>query len=146
MWGVLALNTVGITVGTSHTTVSTPRGGGVLRFSRVVARGEELLQHPTILLPARQLAAALLAVDPAFSVDEYSSMEYGELRKLQGRFLLPRKEERTTAVEFQIRQNNVFKHHLPQRKECGSPRVVRRNPQVRGSNFVAVGIPHGVPQ
>jgi len=26
MWGVLALNTVGITVGTSHTTVSTPRG------------------------------------------------------------------------------------------------------------------------
>jgi hypothetical protein len=26
MWGVLALNTVGITVGTSHTTVSTPGG------------------------------------------------------------------------------------------------------------------------
>ena len=25
MWGVLALNTVGTTVGTSHTTVSTPR-------------------------------------------------------------------------------------------------------------------------
>ena len=75
----------------------------------VVARGEELLQHPTILLSARQLAAALLAVDPAFSVDEYSSMEYGGmLRKLQGRFLLLRKEERMTAVEFQIRQNNVF--------------------------------------
>jgi hypothetical protein len=74
----------------------------------VVARGEELLQHPTILLPARQLAAALLAVGPAFSVDKYSSMKYDELRKLQGRFLLPRKEERTAAVQSQIRQNNVF--------------------------------------
>ena len=50
----------------------------------VVARGEELLQHPDILLPARQFAAALLAVDPAFSVEEYSSKKYGELRKLQG--------------------------------------------------------------
>ena len=56
----------------------------------VVANGEELLQHPDILLPARQFAAALLAVVPAFTVDEYSSMEYGEPRKLQGRFLLPR--------------------------------------------------------
>jgi hypothetical protein len=74
----------------------------------VVANGEELLQHPDILLPARQFAAALLAIDPAFSVEEFSSMEYGELRKLQGRFLLPRKEERTAAVETQIRRNNVF--------------------------------------
>ena len=39
---------------------------------------------------------------------EYSSMDYGELRKLQGWFLLPRKEECTAAVESQIRQNNIF--------------------------------------
>ena len=74
----------------------------------VVARGEEHIQHLDILLPARQFAAALLAVDPAFSVEECSSKEYGELRKLQGQFLLPRKEERTAAVESQIRQNNAF--------------------------------------
>ncbi len=29
IWGLLALNTVGITVGTSHTTVSTPGGTNV---------------------------------------------------------------------------------------------------------------------
>jgi hypothetical protein len=74
----------------------------------VVAQSDEYLHHPDILLPARQFAAALLAVDPAFSVEEYSTEEYGELRKLQGRFLLPRKEERTAVVEAQIRQNNVF--------------------------------------
>ncbi len=74
----------------------------------VVARGEELLQHPIILLPARQFAAALLAVVPAFTIEEYSSMDYSELRKRQGWFLLPRKEERTAAVESQISQNNVF--------------------------------------
>ena len=88
--------------------IEAANSGFLETVQNVVANGEELLQHPDILLPARQFAAALLAIDPAFSVEEYSSMEYGELRKLQGRFLLPRKEERTAAVETQIRRNNVF--------------------------------------
>jgi hypothetical protein len=35
MWGVLALNTVGITVGTFHTTVSTPGGTNVFQCMMV---------------------------------------------------------------------------------------------------------------
>ncbi len=66
------------------------------------------LHDPDILLPARQLAAALLAVEPSFSTETYSNQDYPELRKLQGKFLLPRKSARTAAVESRLRSNNMF--------------------------------------
>ena len=73
-----------------------------------MAHGGELLHHPDIPLPARQLAAALLAVEPSFSVETYTIQDYPELRKLRGKFLLPRKSAHTAAVELLLRSNNMF--------------------------------------
>ena len=68
----------------------------------------EVLTDENIPLPARQLASALLAVDPTFLMDDRMSAEYKDLRKLQGVFLRPRKELRTEAVETQLKTNNVY--------------------------------------
>ena len=40
--------------------------------------------------------------------ETYSNQDYPELRKLQGKFLLPRKSARTAAVETLLRSNNMF--------------------------------------
>ena len=57
-----------------------------------MAHGGELLHHPDIPLPARQLAAALLAVEPSFSAETYTK----------------RKSARTAAVELLLRSNNML--------------------------------------
>ena len=75
---------------------------------QVLHDAANFLHDPDILLPARQLAAALLAVEPSFSAETYSNQDYPELRKLQGKFLLPRKSARTAAVESRLRSNNMF--------------------------------------
>jgi hypothetical protein len=82
--------------------------GYLANVQMVMTEGGELLHHPGVPLPARQLAAALLAVDPAFVAEDYLIKEYPELRKLQAKFLSPRKESRTAAVEAEIAKNNIF--------------------------------------
>ena len=66
---------------------------------QVLHDAANLLHRPDISLPAHQLATALLAVEPSFSAETYSNQDYPELRKLQGKFLLPRKSARTAVVE-----------------------------------------------
>ena len=59
------------------------------------------------LLPARQLASSLLAVNPTFLQDDYQGQDYSGLRKLQSIFLAPLKVVRTAAVEDLLRPNSV---------------------------------------
>jgi len=87
--------------------IETANRGYLENVQLAFARGSELLEDPEIPLPARQLASALLAVDPDFLISDYSDREYGELRKLQGRFLRSRSELRTAAVEVNLQANNV---------------------------------------
>ena len=104
---------------------------------------EEFLHQPDIPLPARQLAAALLAVDPSFSAETYSNQDYPELRKLQGKFLLPRKSARTAAVESRLRSNNMFNMiYIPEWQEHRSPCLVGCDPEVRSPDHVAVRVPN----
>ena len=63
----------------------------------IMTKGGELLHHPEVPLPARQFAAALLAVDSAFVAEDYFNKEYAEL---QAKFLSPRKELRTAAAKL----------------------------------------------
>jgi hypothetical protein len=71
----------------------------------IMTVGGELLHHPEVPLPARQFAAALLAVDSAFVAEDYFNKEYAEL---QAKLLSPRKELRTAAVEAELAKNNIF--------------------------------------
>ena len=88
--------------------IETANPGYLANVENVIAHSEELLHEPDIPLPARQLAAALLAVEPSFSAETYLNQDYPELRKLQGKFLLPRKSARTAEVESRLRSNNMF--------------------------------------
>jgi hypothetical protein len=81
--------------------IKVANSGYLANVENVMANGGELLHEPDIPLPARQLAAALLAVEPSFSAETYLIQDYPELRKLQGKFLLPRKSARTAAFTFQ---------------------------------------------
>ena len=76
-------------------------GWPALAASNNSTEGFSNLHVQEIPLPGRQLASALLAVDPTFLQDDWMGAEYQDLRKLQGRFLRPRKELRTAAVEVQ---------------------------------------------
>jgi hypothetical protein len=95
---------------------------GYLKVVKRVCSKPKLLQEPGIPLPGRQLASALLAVDPTFLQDDWTGAEYKDLRKLQGRFLRPRKEKRTAAVEALLLANNVLNtiYQSGKSKEAGA--------------------------
>jgi hypothetical protein len=95
---------------------------GYLSVVKCVFSKPELLQEQAMPLPGRQLASALLAVDPTFLQDDWTGAEYKDLRKLQGRFLRPRKEKRTAAVEAQLLANNVLNtiYQSGKSKEAGA--------------------------
>jgi hypothetical protein len=61
-------------------------------------------------------------VDPTFLQDDWTGAEYKDLRKLQGRFLRPRKEKRTVAVEALLLANNVLNtiYQSGKSKEAGA--------------------------
>ena len=88
--------------------IETANPGYLESVEEVLHDAANFLHDPDILLPVRQLAAALLAVEPSFSAETYSNQDYPELCKLQGKFLLPRKSARTAAVESRLRSNNMF--------------------------------------
>ena len=95
---------------------------GFVASVKGVYSSPEELQNPDIPLPARQLASALLAVDPSFLQDDRMTAEYSDLRKLQGVFLRPRKASRTATLEKQLQLHNVYNtiYQSGKSKEAGA--------------------------
>ena len=87
--------------------IETANPGFVASVKAVYANPTHL-QDPALLTPVRQLASALLRVDPQFLTDNRMEAEYQDLRKLQGVFLRPRKVKRTEALEAKLKGNNVL--------------------------------------
>ena len=71
---------------------------------RMLQEGHEGLHHQ-LPGPVRQIAGTLLALDPAFPLEDYLLLPNRELRQLQSKFMIPRREARRRQVEVIIAQD-----------------------------------------
>ena len=78
--------------------------GFIAEVQRMLEEGRQGLpnQPPG---PVRQFAGTLLALDPAFPLEDYLQLSNRELRQLQSKFMIPRREARRRQVEEVIAQD-----------------------------------------